>query len=205
MIRVTRQARSRQTQRRLVRAADNQFSRRGFHAASLDGIARTANVTTGAVYSAFKGKADLFLEAYDAYLDERLAEIASVVDTTHGSQSTEIAARQFFAKTDRNRGWHMAWFEFRLHAARSESLNRQVAERNERLLDGIAAHYRAALEATRAPDPAGSALLIARSFVALANGYALEHWTDPSVSVEHLTKASRALVGGLWAGAGGAA
>jgi len=197
--RLTQRERRVATRRRLIRAADRHFQRRGFHAASLDRIATEAEVTTGAVYAAFDGKADLFLKAYDAYLVDRLAEIASVVATTEGNEATDVAARQFFAKTDRNRGWHMAWFEFRLHAARDENLNRQVAERNKRLVEGIAAHYQRALEAAGGRDATPAALLIARSFVSLGNGFALEQWTDPSVSADELVESSRALIAGLWA------
>ena len=47
------------------------FLRRGFHGASLDEISAEAGYTTGAVYSRFGGKDELFLAVVDDHLDRR--------------------------------------------------------------------------------------------------------------------------------------
>src|SRR5271155_3661689 len=57
------------TRRRLLDAAETVFGRHGFHRASVEEIAREAGATTGALYSNFAGKEDLFL----ALFEERIA------------------------------------------------------------------------------------------------------------------------------------
>jgi len=47
----------------LLDAAVAEFTSKGYEAATLAGIAARANVTTGAVYSHFKSKLELLLEA----------------------------------------------------------------------------------------------------------------------------------------------
>lgn len=53
------------TRTRLLDAAEAVFARRGFHGASVDEIAREAGATTGALYSNFAGKEDLFLALFE--------------------------------------------------------------------------------------------------------------------------------------------
>jgi len=70
-VRLTRSQRQEQTRAQLLGAALRVFLRRGFHGASLDEIAEEAGYTTGAVYSNFKGKDDLFLAVLDAEAQRR--------------------------------------------------------------------------------------------------------------------------------------
>src|SRR5215207_2114686 len=63
--RLNRQEAKRETQDRLLAAAHELFLERGFHAASVAEIAERAGYTTGAIYSNFGGKEDLFLAVYD--------------------------------------------------------------------------------------------------------------------------------------------
>jgi AcrR family transcriptional regulator len=55
-----------ETRRRLVAAAADVIAERGFHSASLMEIATRAGLTTGAVYSNFRSKEDLFLAVIQA-------------------------------------------------------------------------------------------------------------------------------------------
>src|SRR5947209_15091214 len=60
--RATRRAGKKElTRRRLIEAAAEVIADRGFHAASLMEVASRAGLTTGAVYSNFRSKEDLFL------------------------------------------------------------------------------------------------------------------------------------------------
>lgn len=51
--------------RRLLEAAVNEFAARGFAGARVAEIARRAGVTTGAIYSRYRGKAELLAEAIE--------------------------------------------------------------------------------------------------------------------------------------------
>jgi AcrR family transcriptional regulator len=64
-----------ETRRRLLEAAGQLFTRRGYEATSLEEIAETAGFTRGAVYSNFRDKDDLFV----AFLGERMAEEAAEI------------------------------------------------------------------------------------------------------------------------------
>jgi AcrR family transcriptional regulator len=61
-----RAAKKEETRRRLVAAAADVIAERGFHGASLMEIATRAGLTTGAVYSNFRSKEDLFLAVIQA-------------------------------------------------------------------------------------------------------------------------------------------
>src|SRR3954454_9960132 len=79
---------------RLVTAAAEVFSERGYDGAGVQEIARRAGLTTGAIYSRYSGKAELLLEAirgssndeFDAlFADHRFDERATDLLTTVGS------------------------------------------------------------------------------------------------------------------------
>ena len=59
------QLRTRETQARLLDAAEEIFVRDGFEGAQLDEIAATAGRSKGAVYTHFKSKEDLFLALFE--------------------------------------------------------------------------------------------------------------------------------------------
>lgn len=61
------------TRRALLDCAAGAFEEQGYAAASLDGIARAARLTKGAVYHHFRGKQDLFR----AVFDEQWAELTT--------------------------------------------------------------------------------------------------------------------------------
>jgi AcrR family transcriptional regulator len=65
----------------LLEAAQRVFLRDGFHGASLDAIAEEAGYTTGAVYSNFRGKDDLFLAVREA--EARRPELRRQVAEQH--------------------------------------------------------------------------------------------------------------------------
>src|SRR5260370_31234429 len=112
------QIRTRETQARLLDAAEEIFVRDGFEGAQLDEIAATAGRSKGAVYTHFKSKEDLFLALFEhrtrSYV-ERLSE--SLHKCTNRSQSLE-AFRGFYLRLVRDRIWPILTLEFKLYALR---------------------------------------------------------------------------------------
>jgi AcrR family transcriptional regulator len=112
------QIRTRETQARLLDAAEEIFVRDGFEGAQLDEIAATAGRSKGAVYTHFKSKEDLFLALFEhrtrSYV-ERLSE--SLHKRTNRSQSLE-AFREFYVGLVRDRIWPILTLEFKLYALR---------------------------------------------------------------------------------------
>ena len=74
--RMTREQSRANTRERLLAAARSVFARSGFHGASVDEIASEAGFSTGALYSNFDGKEDLFLVLMEREIDEHAREIA---------------------------------------------------------------------------------------------------------------------------------
>src|SRR5213080_952075 len=60
------------TRARLLDAAKRVFARRGFHGGSLEEIAREAGATTGAIYSNFADKEDLFLALFEEHVESQV-------------------------------------------------------------------------------------------------------------------------------------
>src|SRR5215218_37206 len=79
-----REERKEETRRELVASATKIFAERGFHAASLDEIAREAGYTTGAIYFHFADKDDLFIAAFESYALARVGEIKEVYERASG-------------------------------------------------------------------------------------------------------------------------
>lgn len=77
--RLTRAQTKARTRARLLEAAAQVLARKGFAGASVDEIAESAGYTTGALYSNFGGKDELFLELLAERTGFRQAEAATIV------------------------------------------------------------------------------------------------------------------------------
>jgi AcrR family transcriptional regulator len=183
---MTRSERTEQTRSELVEAARRVFLRRGFHGASLDEISAEAGYTTGAVYSRFAGKDELFLAVMDEHLERRtrLYADAALAAPDFESAHREIVRAAIAAGRDEP-GWTPLLMEFWTHAARRDDLRAAVAERNERNLDASADLQEAIAERH------GMALLrppreMQRAVTAMARGLSLERQIVPDAELERL-------------------
>jgi AcrR family transcriptional regulator len=139
-VRLTRTQRQEQTRAQLLDAALRVFLRRGFHGASLDEIAEEAGYTTGAVYSNFKGKDDLFLAVLDAEARRRFPlHGALMLDASSIEEGLRASAREMAEYAREHPGWTGVYVEFWTHASRRPELRRKVAEQHEWLLDTVGA------------------------------------------------------------------
>ena len=90
---MTREQSKANTRERLLAAARSAFASSGFHGASVEEIASRAGFSTGALYSNFDGKEDLFLVLMEREIDEHAREIARPSPCAHRSPSAPPAAR----------------------------------------------------------------------------------------------------------------
>ena len=133
--RLTRSQRQEQTRAQLLDAALRVFLRRGFHGASLDEIAEEAGYTTGAVYSNFKGKDDLFLAVLEAEAHRRFPlHSVLMLDASSIEEGLRASAREMAQYAREHPGWTGVYVEFWTHASRRPELRVKVAEQHERLL-----------------------------------------------------------------------
>ena len=159
------------------------FLERGYHGASLDAVAVAAGFSTGAVYSAFSGKADLFLAVLDARLAERIEAMERTVATAgSAAEHAALLARQFAATSGNDRAWSLLVIEFWAHAAREPGLRRAFGERHDALKTAIARMLEDTLARTgqRLALPADEVATVA---AALGNGLTLDRLAQPDGDV----------------------
>ena len=203
---MTRAERKADTRERLVTAARRIFGRRGYHAASVDEVAREAGFTTGAIYSNFHGKEGLFLAVYEEMVGERRREVAAAADL--GEPSGEAArevADQWMRRVSSDPESFMVLIEFWAWGVRDEELRPEFAARFGamrivigRLLERVMADRGVTL-----PLPAEQ---LGTALKGLANGLALEKLADPEgVPDELLGQTIELLLDGIAARAAAAA
>jgi AcrR family transcriptional regulator len=167
------------TREALVTAAARVFLRRGFQGASLREIAAEAGLTTGAVYSNFDGKADLFLAVLEENIDPRLAVMYEAARTAPRRRLGAAVGEEFAAYVKQQRRWLTLLIEFWAQAARDPKLRPKFAERHGKLRSSIAEVLteRAARLGQSLTLPADQ---LATVLIALTNGMAIEQLADPN-------------------------
>jgi AcrR family transcriptional regulator len=135
--RVTRRDRAAANRAALLAAARRVFLAAGYHGASVDAVAGEAGFTTGAVYSQFGGKAELFLALLEQRIEERIGQIRSVVDGSGVAAGLTAVARQWAGVLRTDLDWTLLVIEFRVHAARDPVLAARFAELHARLLRAV--------------------------------------------------------------------
>lgn len=173
------------------------FAHSGYHAASVEEVAAEAGYTTGAVYSNFKGKEQLFLALQDQELDRRVADYRAVDDAETSPDDLARAATERFAKfVQEDPDWPLLFFEFWAYGARNEQLREQFKEGRERVRGALAEgiERRAAEAGVELPLPAER---LAVGIAALINGLAFERVIDPDAVTDELfgLLLSRLLIG----------
>lgn len=176
---LTRKERQQQTREELVAAAARVFARRGYHKATVEEIAAEAGFSTGAVYSNFGGKEELFLAIADRQVQARVAEIAAVADAAEGEGDADAAAAaQFRAFLESDSDWPLLFYEFWSLSVRSPELQGELAKRRDAIRDALADTLeRVATQLEfelRFPAPA-----LATAIAASLNGLAFERAADP--------------------------
>src|SRR5437588_4388460 len=118
------------TRTRVLEAAARVFARRGFHGASVHEIAREAGATTGAIYSNFAGKEDLFMAVFEEHVATQMREyterFARGEDLEERSRS---GADYWMAQLHGDPDFFPLYMEFWAHAVRDPKLRPRFAAR----------------------------------------------------------------------------
>ncbi len=158
----------------LLRAATEIVGESGTSAATHRAIASRAGVPLATTSYFFSSISELLEEATRAFTTERAGELAEVARTIPEQASPdEIASIFARALLAGDRAAELAQVEAYLHAARSAGLREPVAG----AMSGFEEVAEAALLAAGA-DPAAIGMG-ARAFVALADGFVLQHLARP--------------------------
>ncbi|HMD51115.1 MAG TPA: TetR/AcrR family transcriptional regulator [Solirubrobacteraceae bacterium] len=118
------------TRDRLLGAARSVFARSGFHGASVEEIASEAGFSTGALYSNFDGKEDLFLVLMEREIDEHAREIADAVRAQASvAERATGGARRWMTMIDREPDVLLLFMEFWAYGVRDAEVRPKVAAR----------------------------------------------------------------------------
>jgi AcrR family transcriptional regulator len=128
--RMTREQSKANTRERLLGAARSAFASSGFHGASVEEIASRAGFSTGALYSNFDGKEDLFLVLMEREIEEHAREIAEAVATrTTVAERATGGARQWMTMIEREPELLLLFMEFWAYGVRDPQVRPKVAAR----------------------------------------------------------------------------
>ncbi len=128
--RMTREQSKAHTRERLLDAARSVFARGGFHGASVEEIASEAGFSTGALYSNFDGKEDLFLALMEREIAAHAREIAAAVGTRASvDERARGGARQWMTMIEREPELLLLFMEFWAYGVRDPRVRPKVAAR----------------------------------------------------------------------------
>jgi len=184
--RLTREQSKAATRERLLGAARSVFARSGFHGASVEEIAAEAGFSTGALYSNFDGKEDLFLVLMEREIDEHAREIADAVgERASMAERARGGAAQWMIMIDREPELQLLFMEFWAYGVREERMRPQVAARFAQVRELLT---RLIADGTREFDlelelPAEH---LAIAIDALADGIARQKLADPGAVPDDL-------------------
>ena len=128
--RMTREQSKANTRERLLDAARRVFASGGFHGASVEEIASAAGFSTGALYSNFDGKQDLFLALMEREISEHAREISeAVAKRASVAERARGGARRWMTMIEREPELLLLFMEFWAYGVRDAQVRPKVAER----------------------------------------------------------------------------
>jgi AcrR family transcriptional regulator len=128
--RLTREQSKANTRERLLDAARSVFASSGFHGASVEEIASAAGFSTGALYSNFDGKEDLFLVLMEREIEEHSREIAAgVARRASVAERAKGGAEVWMGMIQREPELLLLFMEFWAYGVRDPQVRPKVAAR----------------------------------------------------------------------------
>src|ERR1700719_4959742 len=128
--RLTREQSKANARERLLAAARSVFASSGFHGASVEEIASLAGFSTGALYSNFDGKEDLFLVLMEREIDEHAREIAEAVRKRSSmAERATGGAQRWMTMIEREPELLLLFMEFWAYGVRDARVRPKVAAR----------------------------------------------------------------------------
>ena len=201
--RLTRAETKARTREQLLDAAARVFAQKGFAGASVEEIAESAGYSTGALYSNFDSKEQLFLELLSTRRSRGMARQAAIAaeilqKKTAGDEDPFDAVSQFFAKVaGRNTEFGALQAEFWLYAVRNpEAMGVMAANTDEQIdtLEPLAILLMERFGVATAVSPRA----VARVVLGLFQGLTRQHRIDPAaVPDDLLAQALRWLFAGM--------
>jgi AcrR family transcriptional regulator len=184
--RMTREQSKANTRGRLLAAARSAFASSGFHGASVEEVASRAGFSTGALYSNFDGKEDLFLVLMEREIDEHAREISAAVSMRDSvADRATGGAQQWMTMIEREPELLLLFMEFWAYGVRDPQVRPKVAARFAQMRE---VRTRLIADAVREFDLelALPAEQLAIAIDALADGIARQKLADPAAVPDEL-------------------
>lgn len=201
--RLTRSEARERTREQLLEAAARVIARKGYAGASVEEIAESAGYSTGALYSNFSGKEQLFLELMRAKRARRITKQAAAIaqlleEDPPETEDLFAELQRKLDKADRKSPESAALqAEFWLYAVRNPEAMQAVAERTDQRIDMLTPLVTRATQ-RYAADPGIPPEAVTRIILALYQGLARHRRIDPgAVPADLLTHALRWLFAGM--------
>jgi AcrR family transcriptional regulator len=183
------------TRARLLDAARRVFARRGYHAASLEEIAREAGATTGAIYSNFAGKEELFLALFEDHVASQIRKYREIFARgTNVEERSRGGADDWMAYLHDEPDSFPLLIEFWSYAVRDPKLRPRYAERLAVFRETFAQQIEEGARDLGIELPLGFAQRMGTVINALGNGLALEKLADPDSVPDELLGSTIALI-----------
>lgn len=180
-----------ETRGRLLEAASKLFARDGFASVRLADIAEEASVTTGAVYSNFRGKSELLDAVVRAGFEER--GLPTLMEALARKGAERHLAERFERRVKADRDWLLLVQEHELLANREPDKRATLAAHWDGMRARVAAQLRSSGLAS--PDDTLPAESLATLVVALHAGLTRQRMLDEaSASGELLLESLRRLL-----------
>lgn len=176
--RISRKESQLQTRERLLDAALQVFSQRGYYAASVDEIAAEAGYSKGAVYSNFSNKEELFLALIDRRFAKDAQEYSGIINFMNEGLQLEKGS-DFKEQIMKDFTWNILMVEFFLYAIREGTNRDELATRIEELR-GIMEENLSVLYAKLGKKPMLPVAELPWSIFALGIGMMLQFYIDPN-------------------------
>jgi AcrR family transcriptional regulator len=183
------------TRARVLEAAARVFARRGFHGASVQEIASEAGATTGAIYSNFAGKEDLYLAVFEEHVATQIREYTERFGGGHDiDERSRAGADYWMAQLREDPEFFPLYMEFWAHAMRDPDLRPRFAARFAAFRETFAKLIEEGAREVGIEPPPGFAERMGTVLNALGNGLALEKLTDPDAVPDELLGDTIALI-----------
>jgi AcrR family transcriptional regulator len=112
------QARTEETQAKILNAAEAIFSEQGFEKTQLEEVAARAGYTRGAIYAHYSSKEDLFLALMEQRVFKKLNAIRKVIEAEPEVAKRPAIFKQWLAAPLGDYTWGTLMLEFKLYALR---------------------------------------------------------------------------------------
>lgn len=203
--RLTRAEAKARTREQLLAAAARVFARKGYAGASVEDIAESAGYSTGALYSNFDGKQQLFLELMTARRTRAIARQAAEAEDLLNEGAADddpfaVLAHRLERITGRSAENAALQAEFLLYAVRNPEAMQTLAALTADRIDALTPLITHAMR-QHGTSPALAPETVTRIVLALFQGLARQRRIDPDLPPDLLTQALHWLFAGMPASA----